>query len=63
MLSMKRSVEPVVPCSHLDRNRSGTSVGLERVVCTDCGHVSVRYLFDLLEHRYPMIPELVGPAE
>ncbi len=60
VLSMKRAEVTPEPCSHTVRTRSGTTAGLERVVCSDCGHVSVRYLFDVLEHRYPMAAELLS---
>ena len=58
MVSMvKRQEAKPEPCGHHVRTRSGTAVGLERVVCSECGHVGVRYLYDLLEHRYPMIAD------
>lgn len=53
-LRAKRQEIAPEPCGHHDRTRSGTAVGLERVVCSGCGHVGVRYLYDVLEYRYPM---------
>lgn len=63
MLLTKREEAVPDPCIHAARTRSGTGAGLERVICSDCGHVSVNYLFDALENRYPMAADILDLAE
>ena len=51
-----RNREVIDTCDH-DQISVTTIAGLERTVCGDCGHVSVGYLYDLVEALHPDQPE------
>ena len=43
----RAQAEPAAPCQHLSTKR-GSLAGLERILCESCGHVSVRYVEDVI---------------
>jgi hypothetical protein len=51
-----RNREVIDTCDH-EQISVTTIAGLERTVCGDCGHVSVGYLYDLVETLHPVQPE------